>query len=108
MDIDNIPITYQIKFEKDHASVKATYDLSVPMGGPALIASFQISVEGTNLIGSFVPGQSAFTGAQFHTLSNPDQDASVSFSISSSQGWTANDSDVLRGSKTYDDTEFSG
>ena len=107
MDIDNTPITYQIKFEKDHASVKATYDLSVPVGGPALIASFQISVDGTDLIGSFLPGQSAFNGAKFHSLANPGQDATVSFSISSNQGWTANDSDVLRGSKTYDDTEFS-
>jgi hypothetical protein len=104
---DDTPITYRIKFEKDHASVKASYDLRVPMGGPALIAEFQLSVESVALISNFLPGQSRFNGAQFHKLSHPNQDATVSFSISSSEGWTASDSDVLRGSKTYDDAEFS-
>ena len=104
---DTIPITYHIRFEKDHAGVKASYDLGVPAGGPVLIAGFQISVEGTDLIGNFVPGQTRFNGAQFHTLAHPNQDATVSFSISSSEGWTASDSDVLRGSKTFDDAEFS-
>jgi len=104
---DTIPITYQIKFEKDHAGVKASYDLGVPAGGPALIAGFQMSVDGADLISDFVPGQIRFNGAQFHTLAHPDQDAAVSFSISSSEGWTASDSDVLRGSKTFDDAEFS-
>jgi hypothetical protein len=104
---DNTAVTYRIKFEKDHARVKVTYDLSVPIDGPALIASFQASVEGTDLIGNFVAGQSRFNGAQFHTLSHPDQDAAVSFSISSNEGWTGSDSDVLRGGKTHDDAEFS-
>jgi hypothetical protein len=104
---DNTAVTYRIKFEKDHASVKAIYDLSIPIGDPALIASFQVSVEGTDLIGNFLPGQSRFNGTQFHTLSRPDQDATVSFSISSNEGWTASGSDVLRGGKTRDDAEFS-
>jgi hypothetical protein len=104
---DNTPVAYRIRFEKDDASVKVTYDLSVPMDGPALIASFQVSVEGADLIGNFIPGQSRFNGAQFHTLSRPDQDAAVSFSISSNEGWTASGSDVLRGSKAHDDAEFS-
>src|SRR5260370_13178777 len=68
---DTIPIKYLIKFEKDHTSVKASYDLSVPIGGLALIAGFQISVDGTDLISNFIPGQSRFNGAQFHTLSHP-------------------------------------
>jgi hypothetical protein len=104
---DTTAVTYHIRFEKDHASVKVTYDLNVPIGGPALIAGFQVSVEGADLIGSFIPGQSRFNGAQFHTLSRPDQDAAVSFSISSNEGWTASGSDVLKGSKTHDDAEFS-
>jgi len=104
---DSTPITYRIKFEKDHSSVKASYDLSVPIGDPALIAAFQVSVDGADLISNFLPGQSRFSGAQFHTLPHPGQNATVSFSISSSQGWTASDSDVLRGSQTYDDAEFS-
>jgi hypothetical protein len=105
--IHAIPVKYLIRFEKDHSSVKASYDLSVPVGGAALIAAFQVSVDGTDLIGSFLPGQTRFNGAHFHTLSQPDRDATVSFSISSNEGWTASDSDVLRGSKTYDDAEFS-
>lgn len=104
---DSTPVTYRIKFEKDDASVKVTYDLSVPIDGPALIASFQVSVEGADLIGNFIPGQSRFNGAQFHTLLRPNQDAAVSFSISSNEGWTANGSDVLRGNKAHDDAEFS-
>jgi len=100
-------VTYHIRFEKDRASVKATYDLSVPIGGAALIAGFQVSVEGVDLIGNFIPGQSRFNGAQFHTLLHPDQDATVSFSISSNEGWTASGTDVLRGGKTRDDAEFS-
>jgi len=107
MSNGDIPISYTIRFEKDHASVKATYNLSLPVGGPALISDFQISVDGTDLINGFIPGQNAFIGAKFHTLANPDQDATVSFSISSSMGWNATDSDVLRGEKTFDDAEFS-
>jgi hypothetical protein len=104
---DNTAVTYRIKFEKDDASVKAIYDLSVPIGSPALIAGFQVSVEGADLIGNFLPGQSRFTGTQFHTLLRPDQDAAVAFSISSNEGWTASGSDVLSGGKTHDDAEFS-
>ena len=108
MAIDNIPIKFTIKFEKDHSAVKATYDLSVPAGGPALIADFQISVDGADLITGFAPGQTRFNGSRFHTLTHPHRDASVSFSVSSNQGWTSNDSDVLRGEKVYDEVNFSG
>jgi predicted alpha/beta hydrolase family esterase len=106
---NNTAVTYHIRFEKDYASVKTTYDLSVPIGGAALIAGFQVSVEGADLISNFIPGQSRFNGAQFRTLLHPDQDAavSVSFSISSNEGWTASGTDVLRGGKTHDDAEFS-
>jgi len=108
MAIDDIPILYTITFEKDHASVKVTYDLSVPVGGPALIADFQVTVDGTDLISGFIPCQTAFNGAKFHTLADPTKDATISFSISSNQDWNASDDDVLRGEKDYDDAEFSG
>ncbi|MGC1615309.1 MAG: hypothetical protein WA736_11530 [Candidatus Acidiferrum sp.] len=107
MSDDNLPINYRIRFEKDHVSVKATYDLSVPVGGPTLIADFQISIDGTDLISGFIPGQTAFNGAKFHTLVDPNKDAAVSFSMSSNQDWNASHDDVLRGDKVYDDTEFS-
>lgn len=104
---DSVPITYAIRFEKDHANVKVTYNVSVPMGGPALIADFQVTVDGADLISGFLPGQTAFNGAKFHTLANPDKDATVSFTLSSNQDFTAADEDVLRGDKTFDDAEFS-
>ncbi|HYL62330.1 MAG TPA: hypothetical protein VE077_06880 [Candidatus Methylomirabilis sp.] len=108
MSNGSVPITYRIRFEKDHASVKLTYDLSVPVGGPTLIADFQATVEGTNLISGMLPGQTAFNGVRFHTLANPDEDATVSFTLSSNQGWTAGDEDKLRGEKIYDEADFSG
>ncbi|HTQ59368.1 MAG TPA: hypothetical protein VMI32_04040 [Candidatus Solibacter sp.] len=107
MSNDNLPVSYRIRFEKDHVSVKATYELSVPVGGPALIADFQITVDGTDLISGFLPGQTAFNGAKFHTLADPNKDATVSFSISSNQDWNASDSDTLRGDRIFDDAEFS-
>jgi hypothetical protein len=106
MASDNFPIKYKIRFEKDHASVKAIYDLSVPVGGPALIADFQISVDGKDLVSDFMPGQTRFNGSHFHTLSHPERDATVSFSMSSNQGWTSGNNDVLRGEKIYDDVDF--
>jgi len=106
MAIDDIPITYTIKFEKDHASVKVTYNLSVPTGGLALIADFQVTVDGTDLISGFIPGETAFDGIKFHNLAAPDKDATVSYTMSSNQGWTAGDEDVLRGEKTYDEVDF--
>ena len=107
MPIDDVAISYDIKFEKDHASVKVTYDLSVPVGGPALIADFQVTVDGTDLISGFLPGQTAFNGTKFHLLTDPNKDAPVSFALSSNQGWIASDDDVLRGEKDYDEAEFS-
>jgi hypothetical protein len=107
MPIDDVAISYDIKFEKDHASVKVTYDLSVPVGGPALIADFQVTVDGTDLISGFLPGQTAFNGAKFHILTNQNKDVSVSFTLSSNQGWVASDDDVLRGEKAYDEAGFS-
>lgn len=103
------PVRYSIIFDKNAATIKATYDLSVPVGDPALIAAFSLTVDGKELIdqAQWVHGQTGFTGAQFASLEHPDHDAVVSFSISSNQGWTASDSDVLRGSKRFDDVSFS-
>jgi hypothetical protein len=43
---------------------------------------------------------------QFHTLANPEKDASVSYALSTNQGWDDGDEDVLRGEKVYDDADF--
>ncbi|HKW58035.1 MAG TPA: hypothetical protein VJN42_11825 [Candidatus Acidoferrum sp.] len=108
MSNGSVPITYRIRFEKDHANVKLTYDLNVPVGGPALIADFQATVEGQNLITEMLPGQTAFNGVRFHTLAKPDEDATVSFNMSTNQGWSAGDEASLRGEKEYDEADFSG
>jgi hypothetical protein len=108
MSEDTTAATYSIKFEKDHANVKVSYDVSVPIDGPALLSQFQVTVDGADLIGNFESGQTRFTSVQFHTLAHPDQDATVSFTVTTNEGWNASDDDVLRGNKTFDDAEFSG
>jgi len=102
------PIRYQIRCEKDGASVKASYDLQVPVGGAALIASFTLTVDGKELIDQtkWIPGQVRYNGTQFTELGHPDKDVTVAFSISSNEGWTAADSDILRGDRRFDDVSF--
>ena len=102
------PIRYQIRCEKDGAGVKASYDLQVPVGGAALIASFTLAVDGKELIDQtkWIPGQVRYNGTQFTELGHPDKDVTVTFSISSNEGWNAADSDILRGNKRFDDVSF--
>ena len=76
------------------------------MGTTELLASFELNVEGKNLIDTFLP-QKAFTGTKFHILTNPSADAPVSFAIATNEMWTADGSDQLRGPKKYDDVSFS-
>lgn len=99
--------TYVIKVEKDGANVTATYDLSVRVAGPELLSSFQLMVEGKNLITDFTPGQQRYDGATAYVLTKPDQDAPVFFSISTSSGWTTHGQDILRGGHD-DDATFEG
>jgi hypothetical protein len=103
------PIPYRIHFEKDGENVKASYDLSVRVGDNALIASFSLTLDSKELIDqeTWIHGQTRFDGTQFTLLAHPDRDAIVAFSISSNEGWTAADSDTLRGAKRYDDVSFS-
>src|SRR5215469_6439886 len=107
MSEDTTAARYSIKFEREHANVKISYDVSVPVDGPALLSQFQVTVDGADLIGNFESGQTRFMSVQYHTLAHPDQDATVSFTLTTNEGWNASDDDVLRGNKTYDDAEFS-
>ncbi len=102
------PIQYQISCEKDGPTVKAAYDLIVPAGGPALIASFSLAVNGKELIDQthWISGQTRFNGTRFAQLDHPDKDVTVAFSISSNEGWNAADSDILRGEKRLDQVSF--
>jgi len=103
-------ILYNIRSEKDGANVKVTYDLRVPVGGPALIASFSLAVDGKELIDQthWVLGQVQFNGTHFTQLQHPENDVTVAFSISSNEGWTAANSDVLSGERRFDEVVFSG
>jgi hypothetical protein len=103
-----VPPTYQIRCEKDGASVKASYDLEVPVAGPALIASFTLAVGSKELIDQvhWIAGQVRFNGTQFTQLDHPGKNVTVAFSISSNEGWNAADSELLRGEKRFDEVSF--
>jgi hypothetical protein len=103
------PIKYQIKFEKEGRNVQVKYDFIVPVGGPDLIGNVHLSVEGHELVdqSAFVHGQTRFNGTLYYVLTQPDRDASVSYSINSNQGWEASETSKLRGDRTYDDVSFS-
>ncbi len=102
------PVSYQIRCEKDGPTVKTSYDLEVPVGGPALIATFTLTVDRKELIDQkrWVSGQVRFNGTEFTQLENQDKNATVAFSISSNEGWTAADSGVLRGERRFDEVSF--
>ncbi|HVO57824.1 MAG TPA: hypothetical protein VMT51_09040 [Dongiaceae bacterium] len=100
-------VQYDIKFVKDHNTVTATYSLNVHPGGSELLSDLKIYVDGKNLIDNFKPGQIAFNSSSQAVLEHPDRDVTVSFVVSTNQAWSATESAVLRGGKTYDDAEFS-
>jgi hypothetical protein len=105
---------YNIKVNKDHASVKATWDISVDMSDTEMIANFALTVEGKPLntqcssSGTIGAGNKACKGADFVTLSNPNQDSVVTFVITTNKPDEQDGNDILRGDKTYDDVDFSG
>jgi hypothetical protein len=99
-------VHYSIRIEKDGANVTARYDLRIPTGTTELLSSFELNVEGKNLIDTFQP-QKAFAGTKFHILTNPSADALVTFAITTNEMWTADGSHTLRGQKKYDDVSFS-
>lgn len=102
-------VKYAIRVEKNGANVTAWYDVRVRRGRGATvrIASFELRVEGKNLIDQFLPGQKGFAGIRFHILANPSADAGVAFAITANETWSANGSDALRGEKQFDDVSFA-
>jgi hypothetical protein len=99
-------VKYSIHVEKDGANVTARFNLRIPKDTTELLASFELNVEGKNLVDTFLP-QKAFTGTKFHILTNPRTDAPVTFAITTNEAWTADGSDKLSGQKKYDDVSFS-
>ena len=100
-----MPATYSIQVEKDGANITARFELATPMDTGELLASFELSVKGKNLIYQFLP-QKAFKGTKFYILTKPQEDTPVTFAISTNQGWTADGRDKLRGDRRYDDVTF--
>lgn len=96
---------YSIQVEKDGVNVKATYKLTVDMSSTEFLASFDLNVAGKNLIETFLP-QKGFNGTKFAVLEKPNDDTPVSFAITTSESWTADGSDTLRGDKKFDDVSF--
>jgi hypothetical protein len=100
-------VSYRIQVFKDGKSVTANFDVRVTdMANPELLSDFRIVVDGQSLTADFQPGQKEFTGTRASILNKPKQDAPVTFSISSNQGWTESGSDTLRGGKLRDDCLF--
>jgi hypothetical protein len=99
---------YTITVVKDHAQVTANWDMSVDMSDTELISSFTLNVEGKALDTNCSSGNKACKGAAYATLANPTADCPVNFVIATNKPDVRNDSDVLRGEKTYDDADFSG
>src|SRR4030088_2277821 len=99
-------VKYSIRVEKDGANVTARYNLRIPMDTTELLASFELNVEGKDLIGTFLP-QKTFAGTKFYVLTNPSADASVTFALTTNERGTADNSDKRRRQKKYDDVSFS-
>lgn len=99
-------VKYSIHVEKDGANVTARYNLRIPVETTELLASFELNVEGKNLIDTFLP-QKAFAGTKFYVLTNPSADAPVTFAITTNETRTADGSGELRGQKKYDEVSFS-
>ena len=99
---------YTIAVNKDHAQVTATWNIAVDTAGTELIANFTLTVEGKNLDTQCSKGNKACNGASYAILAKPADDCPVSFVITTNGPEVENDSDVLRGDRTYDDVSFSG
>jgi hypothetical protein len=99
---------YTIKVSKDHAQVTATWDISLDTSDPEVISNFTLTVEGKALDTQCSGGNKACKSAAYATLAKPSEDCPVTFVITTNKPDVRNDSDVLRGSKTYDDVNFSG
>jgi hypothetical protein len=62
-------VKYSIRVEKDGVNVRARYDIRIPIGTTEILASFELNVEGKNLIGTF----SAAKGVYGHKVLYPDE-----------------------------------
>lgn len=100
-------LRYKITVRKDHAQVTAVWDVAVDMADEELISTFSLTIEGRPVDTQCSGGNKACKSAAYATLANPEADCPVTFVIATNKPDDQNDSDVLRGDRTYDDVEFS-
>ncbi len=100
-------LRYKITVSKDHAQVTAAWDIAVDMSDEEVISSFSLTIEGKPVDTQCSGGNKACKSAAYTTLTHADADCPVIFVIATNKPDERNDSDVLRGDKTYDDVEFS-
>jgi len=100
-------LRYKITVNKDHGQVTAAWDTAVDMSDEELISSFVLTIEGKPLDTQCSSGNKACKSAAYAVLTNPNADCPVTFVIATNAPDERNDSDVLRGDRTYDDVEFS-
>ena len=100
-------LRYKITVNKDHAQVTAAWDIAVDVSDEELISSFSLTIEGKPVDTQCSGGNKACKGATYATLTNPAADCLVTFVIATNKPDERNDSDVLRGDRTYDEVEFS-
>ena len=100
-------VKYRIEVYKDGREITAKFDVRVTdMASTELLSGFHLRVEDQNPVSDFIAGQKEFTGTRFSALKQPDEDAAVSFDISSNAPWTDSGSDILRGARLRDDCSF--
>ena len=100
-------LRYKITVNKDHAQVTAAWDIAVDMSDGELISSFSLTIEGKPLDTQCSGGNKGCKSVVYATLTNPNADCPVTFVIATNKPIERNESDVLRGDRTYDDVEFS-
>lgn len=99
-------VKYKIDIQKDKGGeVAVHYDLSVPLGGTELIATFQVYLDGERVIRDEASGNTRFFGTVYAHV-DENKDIPVSFDLTSNQGFEATDSDTLRAGHPYDSASF--
>ena len=101
-------LRYNIQVSKDHANVKATWDITVDMSDTEVIGNFTLTVEGKDMNTQCSGGNKACKGAAHAILSKPAEDCPVTFVITTNKPAVKDGSGYLRGSRPYDDASFSG
>ena len=100
-------LQYSIKMSKDHEEVFASWEINLDMTDDELISNFELTVNGKHVDTNCSAGNKACKGAAYTKLSNPEEDCTVTFVISTNKLVEKNGEDFLRGGRPYDEADFS-